>query len=317
MTTRKLTSILLILLFSLPYTLLAERFELIKYGDFNSWLTRNIKESKLLGGKTKTIYEVCPAGTDNSGKAYVNRGGSPWATSNVFAKPAGVSKASNTVSPENREGNGKCARLECKFDSCKVAGVVNLEVMVGGSLYLGGMQEPVKSTKNPYNKMDMGMPFTGHPVALRFDYKFFLPDTDVRIYSSGFGHKKTLKGADCGETIVLLQHRWEDAEGNLYAKRVGTAREQYHTSTRGWVNKHDLKIVYGKKGIAQKDLIPADKSYYAKNSKGKMVPVKEVGWADENSAPTHAIVMFSAAGGEPYLGTPGLTLWIDNVGWLY
>ena len=295
----------------------AQTFEPIKFGDFNNWLQRNIKESILLGGNTKTVYEICPSGTDNSGNAYTNRGGSPWATSNVLAKPAGVAKASNAVFPEDRPGAGKCAKLMCKYDDCKALGIVDIEVIVGGSIYLGEMIEPVKSTKNPYSKMNMGVPFTKCPKALRFDFKFYQPGTNQRIYSPGFGSKKTLAGADNGETIVILQRRWEDKDGNLFANRVGTAREIYKNSTSGWINKHDLMIVYGKDGASKKALIPANKSYYAKNSKGKMVPVKEVGWDAPGTAPTHAIVMFSAAGGEPFTGTPGLTLWIDNVGWLY
>lgn len=298
-------------------TVTAERFEPIKYGDFNNWLTRNIKESKLLGGKTKQVYEICPSGVDNSGSAYKSHGGSPWATSNVLAKPAGVAKASNAVYPEDRAGNGKAAKLVCEYDNCKAAGIVNIEVIVGGSIFLGEMQEPIKNTKNPYSKMDMGVPFKGQPKALRFDYKFFIPNTNERIYSPGFGKKKKLQGADAGETMVVLQRRWEDKDGNLFAHRVGTAREAYRKSTSGWQNKHDLKIVYGKAGSSIMNLIPEKKSYYAKNSKGKMVPVKEVGWDTPGTAPTHAIVMFSAAGGEPYTGTPGLTLWVDNVGWVY
>ena len=294
----------------------AERFELIKYGDFDNWLTRNIKESKLLGGDTKTIYEICPAGTDNTGDAYTNRGGSPWGTSNVLAKPAGIAKASCAVSPEARQGHGKCAKLECKYDNCKAVGLVNIEVIVGGTIFLGEMQEPVKDTKTPYSKMDMGMRFTGRPTALRFDYKYLQPQSNERIYSSGLGKKKTLPGADNAETVVILQRRWEDKDGNIFAHRVGTAREVYKTTTN-WVDKHDLKIVYGTAGASIKPLVPEANSYYAKNSKGKMVPVKEVGWDAVGTAPTHAIVMFSAAAGEPFTGTPGLTLWIDNVGWVY
>ena len=60
-------------------------------------------------------------------------------------------------------------------------------------------------------------------------------------------------------------------------------------------------------------LIPEGKSYYARNSKGKMVPVREVGWDSPDAEPTHMILMFSAGSGEPYTGTPGLTIWIDNV----
>ena len=60
-------------------------------------------------------------------------------------------------------------------------------------------------------------------------------------------------------------------------------------------------------------LIPEKKSYYAANSKGKMVPVREVGWDSAEATPTHLMVMFSSGSGEPYTGTPGATFWVDNV----
>lgn len=291
-----------------------QKFEAIKYGNMDQWLTRSIKEAKILGGGTKQVYEIAPTDVDNTGKAYANRGGSPWATSNVLAKPVGITKTSNAVYPEARSGYGKCAKLVCEYEHCKAAGMINVDVIVGGSIFLGEMIEPIKSTSNPYSKMNMGVPFTRRPKALRFDYKVYMPSTNQRIYSSGFGKKKTLAGNDKAETVVLLQRRVEDAKGNITAYRVGTAREQYSKSTSGWVNNHSLPITYGKS--TAKDLIPDNKSYYAKNSKGKMVLVKEVGW-DPAGTPTHAIVMFSAASGEPYIGTLGLTLWVDNVGWLF
>lgn len=299
----------------------AETFELLKYGNFDNWLTRNIKESSLLGGNTKKVYEICPSGTDNTGNAYSNRGGSPWATSNVLASPAGITKTSNAVYPETR-GSGKCAKLVCEYEHCKAIGFINIDVIVGGSIFLGKMLEPVKSTKNPYSKMEMGVAFTKRPKALRFDYKVSIPSTNQRIYSSGFGKKKTIAGSDFAEALIFLQRRWEDADGNLYAKRVGTAREQYKKSTSGWVNAHDLKIIYGNATtqpgyFSAMNLISAEKSYYGRNSKGKLVPVKEVGWDDADATPTHVIVMFSAAGGEPYIGTLDLTLWVDNVGFVY
>lgn len=64
-------------------------------------------------------------------------------------------------------------------------------------------------------------------------------------------------------------------------------------------------------------LIPAARSYYARNSKGKNVPVTEEGWDSKNATPTHIIVMASAASGEAYTGTIGLTFWIDNVATTY
>lgn len=37
-----------------------ERIEPIPFGDMEQWLVRYIKESRLLGGKTKTLYALAP-----------------------------------------------------------------------------------------------------------------------------------------------------------------------------------------------------------------------------------------------------------------
>lgn len=300
----------------------AESFVPFKYGDMNQWVTRNIPESGLIGGNTKTLYEIGPAQTINGAKAYTNLGGSPWATSNVYAHVAGINKGSNAVFPDTRSGSNKCAKLTTMIERCKAIGIINIDVLVGGTIFLGKMIEPVTSTSNPYSKMEMGVPFTNRPKALRFDYKLSMPKENTRIYSSGFGKKKTYNGHDNAEVMVLLQRRWEDADGNIYAKRVGTGRERFGSSTNGWVNGHDIKIHYGDitKSPAYRSymaLIPESKSYYARNSKGKMVPVKEVGWDSADATPTHIIVMASSASGEAYIGTPGLTLWVDNMGVVY
>lgn len=84
-------------------------------------------------------------------------------------------------------------------------------MLVAGSIFLGRIIEPVTSTSNPYAKMEMGIPFTRRPKALRFDYKVSMPAASDRVYSSGFGKKKTYKGHDSAEVYVLLQRRWEDA----------------------------------------------------------------------------------------------------------
>ena len=85
--------------------------EKIKYGDFNSWVIRNIKESSVLGGNTKTLYEIGPNHTIEGAKAYTNLGGSPWATSNVYAKVMGVVKCSNAVYRDARGTGDYCAKL--------------------------------------------------------------------------------------------------------------------------------------------------------------------------------------------------------------
>ena len=57
--------------------------------------------------------------------------------------------------------------------------------------------------------------------------------------------RKQLAGRDSAEVYILLQHRWEDEDGNVFAHRVGTGRERYIKSTPDWVNGHSVPIHYG------------------------------------------------------------------------
>lgn len=296
---------------------MSQTTEKIRFSDFENWVTRHIPESRVLGGKTKTVYEIGPTQTIEGAVAYRNKGGSPWATSNVYARVVGVNKASNAVVPDVHEGHGKCCKMSTILETCKVLGLVNMEVLVSGSIFLGQMLEPVTSTKSPYSKMEMGIPFTKRPKYLQYDYRVSVPANAQKIRSTGFGSKKTLSGKDNVEVFMLLQRRWEDADGNLYAKRVGTVRERYGASTAGWVNGHAAEVMYGDitkspKFKSYMGLIPEDRSYYARNSKGKMKPVKEVGWDSADAVPTHLIIMASSGCGLAYEGTVGMTLWVDN-----
>lgn len=296
--------------------------ELIKYGDFDQWITRNIKESAVLGGKTKTIYEIGPTQTINGAVAYKNLGGSPWATSNVYAKVMGVKKASCAVVPEDRPGHGKCAKLSTIFEHVKAIGIINMDVLVSGSIFLGEINEPITSSKSPYSKMEMGIPFTKRPKYLQFDYKVSVPQNGKRIYSSGFGKKKELEGQDYAEVYVLLQRRWEDEDGNLHAARVGTGRERFGKTVSTWQNNHQMPIHYG--DITKESfykpwmgLLNGEVIYYARNSKGKMVKVVEEKWDDANATPTHVLVMASAGCGVAYTGMVGMTFWFDNAKFVY
>lgn len=310
--TRAVLSILAVLIASPVWAL---RLEPIKYGDMQSWYTRDINESVIIGGETKKLYEIAPAGHTSGNKAYKNLGGSPWATSNVYAKVSGVVKTSCAVTPATVNGQ-KMAKVEAKMEHIKALGIINLDVMVAGTIFLGEIVEPITSTKGPFGKMSMGMPYTKRPQALVFDYKVDMPSTNTRIKSTGFGPKKTLQGRDQAEVYILLQKRWEDAQGNIHAQRVGTGRERYNKSipyTKG----HQLKIHYG--DITRQPfyksymgLLNGAKAYYAKNSKGKLVPVQEEGWAPADAVPTHVLIMASSSCGEPYVGTEGVTLYVDN-----
>lgn len=313
--------ILFIISFVAIVSVHAQRVEMLPFGDFNSWVTRNIKESAVIGGAHKQCYAIGPTVTINGDRPYTNSGGSPWASSNVMAKVCGITKVSNAVFPDDRSAGNRCAKLTTVMENCKALGIIDIDVLVSGSIFLGKMLEPVKSTSNPYSKMDMGIPFSKRPKALRYDYKLSIPDGD-KIYSSGFGKKHTVAGRDKAEVFILLQRRWEDADGNIFAKRVGTGRELLGRSTNSWVNNHRLTVRYG--DISSRSdynprmgLISPENSYYARNSRGKMVPVKEVGWDDAGATPTHIMVMFSSGSGEPYTGTPGTTFWVDNVGRVY
>lgn len=289
------------------------------YGDMDNWIVREIHESGIIGGNTKWLYELGPSDTIVGNTAFRNMGGSPWATSNVMAKVAGVVKTNTSVFPEKR-GDGMCARMETRYESVKVFGLVDIEVIAAGSVFLGTVHEPIKGTKNPQAMLQSGVPFSKKPKALRFDYKVKAAPEKNRVRSTGFSRKSTVVGQDSLAVILLLQKRWEDAEGNVYSKRVGTMVQRYTESTPDWVNDATYPILYG--NITSK---PEYKPYmriqveerYTLNSKGKSVPIQEVGWAEPGEAPTHMVLQFTSSHGGAYIGSPGNTFWIDNVELIY
>ena len=294
--------------------------EMIKYGDFDQWIVRNIKESRIIGGETKQLYEIGPNAVWNENKPYTNQGGSPWGTSNVMAKVCGIIKTNTSVYREKR-GDGYCARLETHEEKVKALGFVNIEVLAAGSVFLGHVPEPITSTSNPMSKLSLGVPFNKRPTAVSFDYKVKLTNDPNRIRQTGFSRISTVKGRDMPDVVCLLQKRWEDEKGNLYAKRIGTMIHRFDKNT-DWVNGAKFTIQYGdisKKAGFQSymGLITGDRTQYAQNSKGKMVPVKEVGWADANETPTHIVLQFDSSYGGAYVGSIGTTLWIDNVRLVY
>lgn len=300
----------------------AQQRVLLKNGDMNQWVTRNVKESGIIGGKTKTLYEIAPAMTWPQNSPYKNHGGSPWGTSNVLAKVSGITKTNLSVYRDTHPGHGYCARLETHIETCKVLGIINIKVLAAGSVYLGETLEPITSTSNPMAKLDAGMKFTKRPKALCFDYKVKLSGQKNRIRETGFSKVKAVEGIDMADCVCLLQHRWEDASGNIYAKRVGTMVARFAKSTDGWVENASFPIHYG--DITKQSfykpymgLLSGDDVKYARNSKGKMVPVKEVGWAAADTAPTHMVLQFDSSHGGAYVGSVGNTLWIDNVGVTY
>ncbi len=297
----------------------AQKVEPIEYGNMDHWVVRHIKESAIIGGNTKTVYAIGPNMTINNNNPYKNLGGSPWATSNVMAKVVGITKTNNSVYRDTHPGHGYCAKLMTHIEKCKALGMINISVLAAGSIYLGEMKEPITGTKDGPKNMNWGIKFTKRPKALRYDYKISVPGTKTRIKETGFSSTSNVPGQDYCITVLYLQKRAEDSKGNITAKRVGTVVVKYGKSTN-WVENATYEIHYGDirnmKGY-DASTMGLRHTDYALNSKGKSVPVKEVGWAAEGETPTHLILQFSSSHGGAYIGTPGNTFWVDNVSLVY
>lgn len=281
-----ITAIVIIILILIAVSVSAqERVEV--FGDFENWKTRQIKESILIGGKTKTLYKL--EGT--------------WDCSNAYAKAMGIDKVSVSVRPEKR-GNGTCCRMESTLEIISAAGI-NLKALATGTIYTGKMIDIVgmKHSSNPNSAIDMGVPFTGRPSALILDYKALIQD-QTAVYAPAKTNVKTVDGRDAGQITLILQHRWEE-NGHVYAYRVGTVQEEINEST-DWKNDFRLPVTYGKSPVA------LSKNSQTHNSRGDMVCIEEVDYRADVE-PTHIIVMISAGNMPPFTGCPGNTIWVDNI----
>ncbi len=291
----------------------------LKYGDMEQWITRKIHESSIIGGETKLLYELGPQQEIDGNTPYINLGGSPWGNSNVMAKVMGIVKTNTSVYPEQR-GDGFCARMETHIESVKVLGLVNITVLASGSMFLGDMKEPITGTKEGEKALNIGVPFTSRPKAVRFDYKVKMSGEPDRIRLTGFSRKGVVPGQDCAIMTCLLQKRTEDADGNIIAKRVGTAVIRYSES-EDWHNGATYEIMYG--DISRSEVYDEELmclgvgNYHARNSKEESKLIQEDGWADADETPTHLILQFTSSLGGAFVGSPGNTFWIDNVCLVY
>lgn len=293
----------------------AQRYEKVPYGDFEHWTVRYIEESQVLGGHEKTLYVIGPTDTIRSNDPYKYKN-TIWASSNALAKVMGVVKTSTNVTPD-KGPYGTCAKLVTEFAECKVAGLVNVKVLAGGSIYWGKMLEPVTGVKDPYAFMDWGIPFTKRPKAVVLNYKATIPNTGKLVKGTTF-RTTEFNGYDPAEILFILQNRWEDANGNIHAKRVGTAVYHVDKSSNGWVSNFRIPVIYGdaRKSAGFKpymDLISGDKTMYALNNKGKKKIIQEEAWADANCPVTHAIMMITSGSQGAFVGALGNVLWVDEI----
>ena len=289
-----------------------------RVGRFDDWCVREVRESAIIGGNTKYLYEFFgDQDTLVTGKnPFVAPEDYLWRTNNVLAIVAGVVKTNNTVYPEKR-GDGYCARIETHIEEVKALGIVNMDVTCQGALLIGELPEPITTTKDPMAKVLYGLPFTGFPKALKLDFKADVGHEVIR--GTGFSRLKPMGYPDYAEITVILQKRWEDEEGNVHALRVGTGIERIMDDVPEWQNGHVIPVHYGDisdKSFYQEHMglkTDPETAYHAMNSKGKNVVIQEDGWAEPGTRPTHMMVHFISSCGKAFYGGVGNTLWVDNV----
>ena len=289
-----------------------------EFGKFDHWCVREVKESAIIGGQVKYLYEFYgDKDTLKTGKTpFKAPEGYLWRTNNVLAIVAGVVKTNNTVFPEKR-GDGYCARIETHIEEVKALGIVNMDVTCQGAMLVGVLPEPITTTKDPMSKVLYGIPFTGCPKAVRMDYKADVGHETIR--GTGFSKLKPMGYPDYAEITVILQKRWEDEDGNVHALRVGTGIERIETDAPDWVNGHEIIIRYGditgepfyKEYMGLKT--DPESAYHALDSKGRNVIIQEDGWAAPGTQPTHMMIHFLTSCGKAFYGGVGNTLWLDNV----
>lgn len=311
--------IILFFLGCLAANMYAERVEPIPFGDMESWTVRYIEESKLLGGQTKTLYCLAPTDTiwENGPYTY-GQDGNPWSTSNAYANIIGIEKAAGTMAPEAREDGGTCCRMDVDMLGVRVMGMIDIEVLVAGTMFTGRTIEPITTAKDPYRNIDFGVPFTGRPTALMFDYKCIVSPEDWVWYAKGTAKPKKQEGHDEAEAYVYLQHRWEDEKGHIHSIRVGTGYKRFSEDQLTWVNGYRLPIHYGDITGEEwyEDYMGFKGIQRAMNSRDKMTLIQEEGW-NGTLEPTHLVIMLTSGKYEAFVGKEGNVLWVDNVNLVY
>ena len=290
----------------------------LNYSSLDSWYARKVKESFMLSGKTIDLYGV---GTVNPNSDFFDTKlkdpKSPWGTTNIYSKMV-LDVANTRVFPEKR-GAGYCSRLETGIRKDNIAGL-KVEVLIAGTLFVGEMIEPVRGLKDPLKNVSQGIPFSRKPKAVKFDYKYRVGNKRVKATYS----VDPVEGPDKAEFCVILQKRWEDKNGNVFATRVGGARQFFTGSVDQWINGATFPIFYGditrlpEYDAKTMGLIPLVGEVYVKNSQSKMVPLVETGWGKPEDTPTHLIFYFTSSyQGIQYQGSPESVFWVDNIEFVY
>lgn len=290
----------------------------LNYSSLDFWYARKVKESSLLSGKTIDLFGV--GKVDPKSDFFditLKDEKSPWGTTNIYSKMM-LDIGNTRVFPEKR-GDGYCCRLETGIRKDNIVGL-KVEVLIAGTLFVGEIIEPVKGLKDPLKNVNQGVPFNKKPKAVKFDYKYKVGKNRVNaIYNV-----KPVDGTDKAEFAMILQKRWEDKDGNVFATRIGGARHFFTGRVSDWINGAMFPVTYGDVTHLPEyepktmGLIPDVSEVYVKNSHNKMVSMVETGWGNPDDIPTHLILYFTSSyEGVKYTGSTETIFWVDNIEFVY
>ncbi len=299
-------------------TLYIDKQGQLNFSSLDFWYSRKVKESILLSGKTIDLFGV--GKVDPGADFYdikLKDPKSPWGTSNIYSKM--VLDLGNTRAYPEKRGSGYCCRLETAIRKDNIAGL-KVEVLIAGTLFVGELIEPVRGLKDPLKNVSQGISFTKKPKAVKFDYKYRIGNQRVKaIYSVD-----PAEGTDKAEFCVILQKRWEDQSGNVFATRIGGARQFFTGTASQWINGATFPVSYGdvthlpEYDAKTMGLIPGVGEVYVKNSQNKMVSLVETNWGKPDDVPTHLIFYFTSSyQGILYQGSPESVFWVDNIEFVY
>lgn len=266
---------------------------------FEHWTSRQVKESAIFGGQTRTLYDIS----------------APWTTSNVHAQIMGTNKAAVSVYPTDHEG-GKACLLTIEQVEFSVMGVP-VHAIASGSIFLGETIAPsnMKEACNPMVVLNMNYAYNKRPAVLYFDYDAQIEQSNVISQANVSKRVKHYEGRDGASVTLLLQRRWEDEDGRIHATRIATASARFYKSSAGWVGDYALPLRYGdirKQPNFQDHESLNHHGFMARNSRGKMVVIEEHDY-DPDAQPTHLILLFSAGCQPAYSGHVGNCFKVDNV----
>ena len=290
----------------------------LNYSSLDFWFARKVKESFVLSGKTIDLYGVGVVSPQSDFyDTKLKDPKSPWGTTNIYSKMV-LDLGNTRVYPEKR-GNGSCCRLETAIRKDNIAGL-KVEVLIAGTLFVGELIEPVRGLKDPLKNVNQGILFDKKPKFVKFDYKYHVGNQRVKaIYGVD-----PAEGTDKAEFCMILQKRWEDQNGNVFATRVGGARQFFTGTVDQWINGATFPVSYGDvTSLPEYDaktmgLIPSVGEVYVKNSQNKMVPLVERDWGKPDDIPTHLIFYFTSSyQGILYQGSPESVFWVDNIEFVY